>query len=125
MSEVYKYAGYQIVEETEEYEYKHYYFYFAGYLAIHKLRRRSVHTITWEATLQDGNIPEASQAYNHEQGYPGSVNPGNLSEGDGWKLQSVEYTRSLSVPLSKTVRETWARTGAWEWVYDYLNSESL
>jgi len=125
MSEVYKYAGYQIVEESEEFEYRHYYVYMGAHLIQHYLRRRSVHTITWEATLQDGGIPEASATYNHEQGYPGSVNPGNLSEGSGWKLQSVEYTRSLSVPMSKDVRETWCKNGAWEDVYDYIHSRSL
>ena len=119
---VYTYAGYELVEQSEEFEYRHYYFYFAGYLVEHKLKRRSVTTMTWEATLQDGNIPEASQAYNHEQGYPGSVNPGNLSEANGWRLQSVEYTKSLSVPMSKDVRETWVRTGPWEVVEDLLNS---
>lgn len=120
---VYTYAGYELVEQAEEFEYKHKYFYYLGFLIEHKLMRRTLTTMTWEATLQDA-ISGAPSAYNHNQGYPSSVNPGNLSEAQGWRLQSVEYTKSLSVPMSKDVRETWIKTGQWEVVEDLLDNST-
>lgn len=120
---VYTYASYTLVEESEEFEYKHFYFWISGQLAQHLLKRRSIHTMTWEATLTDA-INGAPSAYNHEQGYPGSVNPGNLSQQAGWRLLSVEYTKGLSTPMSKDVRETWMLTGNWEVVEDLTPSNS-
>lgn len=114
---IYTYADYELVEENEQYEYHHSYGYVLWVQVSHRIYRRSIHTMTWEATLQE-TIPGAIEAYNHEQGYPGYVNPGNLDEADGWMLQSVEYTKNLSVPLSKDVRETWVKHGDWELVED-------
>lgn len=109
--QVHTYTNYTLVEENEEFEYRHWYFWYGGTLSVHVIKRRSIHTKTWEATPTDA-IDGAPAAYNHEQGYPGSVNPGNLST--PWMLQSVEYTKSISTPLSKDVRETWVCYGAWE-----------
>lgn len=113
MSNIHAYTDYQLVEESEEYEYRNSYFFYAGTLVSNHLWRRSVHTKTWEATPTDAVSGSPSQ-YNYEQGYPGSVNPGNLQYTDGWRLQSVEYTKSISTPLSKDVRETWVLYGNWE-----------
>ena len=110
---VYTYTPYTLVEENEEFEYRNSYFFYAGTLVSNHLWRRSIHTMTWEATLTDA-INGSASAYNHEQGYPGSVNPGNLSEQNGWRLQSVEYTKVISTPMSKNVRETWIKYGDWE-----------
>jgi hypothetical protein len=115
---VYTYAGYKLVEEREDYEYKIFRFAYVAYPTTYierQTKRRSVHTMTWEATLQE-SVPEASEEYDHTQGYPGSVNPGNLSTSEGWRLYSVAYTDSLDQPLSRRVRETWMKTGAWEQV---------
>lgn len=118
---VYVYAGYVLVEEREEFEYRY------AWVAIppvfsKTLKRRSVHTMTWEATLQETYEDESSSDYNHEQGYPGSVNPGGL--GSDWRLYSVEYSRTMSTPFSKVVRETWVKTGAWTTVPDADSSSS-
>jgi hypothetical protein len=111
---VYKYAGYELVEESEEYEYRNRY-YFHGGSAFKDIRRRKIHTKTWEATLTDdcGEV----KAYKHDQGYPGAVNPGDFNvQTSNWRLQAVEYTKSLSQPMSKVVRETWIEIGNWETV---------
>lgn len=110
---IYAYTNYTLVEEREEYEYRNSYFFYAGSLVSNHLYRRSIHTKTWEATPTDA-IAGAAAQYNHDQGYPGAQNPGGLSINDGWRLQAVEYTRSLSTPMSKNVRETWIKTGDWE-----------
>ena len=105
---VYTYADYDLVSQQEQFEYRRGAF-------LNGYKRRSVTTMTWEATLQD-QIPEDPNS--HDQGYPGSQNPGNLSTSDGWRLYSVEYSKSLSQPLSKVVRETWIKTGSWETLSD-------
>lgn len=110
---VYVYAGYELVEEREEFEYR-YVWEVIPPVFTKLLNRRSVHTMTWEATLQEAYEGEASTEYNHEQGYPGSKNPGGLSTSDGWRLYSVEYSKTMSTPFSKVVRETWVKTGSWE-----------
>lgn len=110
---IYAYTNYTLVDEHEEFEYRNSYFFYAGQLVSNHLYRRSFHTKTWEATPTDA-IAGSPAEYNHEQGYPGAQNPGNLSEADGWRLQSVEYSRAISQPMSKSVRETWIKYGAWE-----------
>lgn len=114
---VYVYAGYGLVEEREEYEYRYAWVVIPPVFSK-TLKRRSVHTMTWEATLQEEYEDESSSDYNHEQGYPGSKNPGNLSTSEGWRLYAVEYSRTMSTPFSKVVRETWVKTGSWETVPD-------
>lgn len=115
MPTVYTYAPYTLVDQREEYEYRKVYNFVGGFYVQNK--RRAVTTMTWEATLTD-NWSDSPSAYQHDQGWPGSVNPGNLSSGDGWKLYAVEYSRGLSQPMSKVVRETWVRTGTWETLPD-------
>lgn len=103
------YAGYELVEQREEFEYRYINQSFAGIYTV--LKRRSVMTMTWEATLTD-ELPDVAGSV--DQGYPGAQNPGGL--GSDWRLYSVEYSKALSVPMSKVVRETWMKTGAWETV---------
>jgi len=105
---VYTYADYTLTEQREEYEYRKVYSFVGGFYS--ELKRRPVTTMTWEATLTD-EIPEDPAS--HDQGWPGPQNPGNLSESDGWRLYAVEYSRGLSQPMSKVVRETWVKTGSW------------
>ncbi|MBO4513523.1 MAG: hypothetical protein J5746_12235 [Victivallales bacterium] len=108
---VYTYAGYELTKQKEEFEYRRTYSLVGGIFS--QMKRRSVITMTWEATLTDAS-PYAPAAYNHDQGYPGSQNPGNLREADGWRLYSVDYGKSLSQPMSKVVYETWVKTGPWQ-----------
>jgi hypothetical protein len=105
---VHTYADYELVEvrEIPEYRYK---WTIIMPVVTKQLQMRMVETRTWQATLTDAldDVPGSV-----DQGYPGSVNPGNLSS--PWRLESVDYGRTQSQPMSKVVRETWVKEGAWQ-----------
>lgn len=98
-------ANYVLVEQTTEYEYKSSWQVSSSgqtqtWTSIRL--RRAVTRMTWEATLDDSS-----------SAVPSAQNPGNLSTVT-WKLESVSYSRTLSAPLSKHIRETWTSKGEWE-----------
>ena len=98
------YANYELTEDGIEPEYKLATVVFQ--VVAKTLKRRYVYTKTWEATIPDLEV------------FPGISNPGNLSEREGWRCHSCKCTKSLSVPLSKHIVETWVKEGDWE-VIDY------
>ena len=107
---VYTYADYELVSVREIPEYRNKWTIIMPVVTKQR-QMRMIETRTWQATLTD-DVPEAPAAYKHDQQYPGSVNPGNLSS--PWRLESVEYDKTQSQPLSKVVRETWVKEGAWQ-----------
>ena len=110
-------TGYELVEDNTEYEYRTIWTFIGG-TAIPTYKRRKFQTKTYEAILTESFTNEPT-AYNHnavipdgsqEHPYP---NPDSLDL-TKWKVQSCEYTKSLSTPLSRDVRVTYIRQWDWE-----------
>lgn len=100
-------ANYTLINHSIQYEHKHYRFFWAGQLAVHDLRQRQFTTMTWEASIPFGE-------------FSGAVNPGQLSQTDGWQLQSCQCTNRYGQPLSQRVTETWVKHGDWVTVENLL-----
>jgi len=88
-------AQWTLVQHNTSFEYT-----YSGWAPVITLRRE-VETKTWECTIKDDSSWEPSA----------SDNPGGLD--NTWKLESCEYSRTLSQPLSKTGRITYTKKGAW------------
>jgi len=110
--------GYTLVEDNTEYEYRSTW-YFHGALPIESRWYRKFETKTYEATLTEYLTGEGvPSAYNHDANIPTESNAktliGDLAiQGADWKLQSIEYTKSLSTPLSRDIRITYIKQGNW------------
>ena len=108
---------YTLVEQNTEYEWKTKYT-FIGAVVIPSYYRRKFVTKTYEATLTEA-LPSEPTKYNHDANIPTEtdaktvVGDSDIS-GSEWKLQAIEYTKSLSTPLSRDCRITFIRQYAWE-----------
>ena len=110
-------SGYTLVEQNTEYEWKTKYT-FIGAVVIPSYYRRKFETKTYEAILTEA-LPSEPTQYNHDANIPTEanaktvVNDSDISSSE-WKLQAIEYTKSLSTPLSRDCRITFIRQYAWE-----------
>ena len=100
-------TGYTEVERSTEYEYRSTW-YFHGALPIESRWYRKFETVTYEAILE-ATLPA----------FPETTAE---SKALGWKLQSIEYTKSLSTPLSRDCRITFIKQD--EWVHITNNNNS-
>lgn len=110
-------SGYTLVEQNTEYEWKTKYT-FIGAVVIPSYYRRKFVTKTYEALLTEALDNEPSR-YNHDANIPTEADAktvvGDQSiSGSDWKLQAIEYTKSLSTPLSRDCRITFIRQYSWE-----------
>lgn len=106
-----------LVECQTEYEWKTTW-YFHGGTPIPSQYRRKFETRTYEAILTE-ELPNEPSAYYHNSDIPTEDNAKTLVNdsaiaGDDWKLQSIEYTKSLSTPISRDCRITFLKQYAWE-----------
>lgn len=110
-------SSYTKVEQNTEYEYRTKYYFHAG-IPIPSYYRRKFETRTYEATLTE-KLPNGSGQYDHDAAIPTEANAktvvgDNEISGDAWKLQSIEYTKSLSTPLTRDIRITFIKHYSWE-----------
>lgn len=102
------FGGYALVDISQEYEERYAYQWQltpgspANTTSTRTQMRRYIETRVYQAALPD-NEP-----------FPGVVNPDNLQLSDGWRVESVRMTATRATPLTRMVRETWRRKGAWE-----------
>ena len=109
------------MEDSTEYEYKYRLIVVLTtsiYITKHLIRRK-IRSKTYEATIQeDPNTPELPAPSYLAGNSDIEANPENLSPvGPGteeWHCDNVSYTKEISVPLSRNVRVTWVKNGAWE-----------
>ena len=119
-------TGYTEVERSTEYEYRSTW-YFHGALPIESRWYRKFETVTYEAILTE-QLPNEPQQYNNTATIPTEATlpafPETTAESKalGWKLQSIEYTKSLSTPLSRDCRITFIKQD--EWVHITNNNNS-
>lgn len=121
------YANWELVEDTSEYEYKYRTYFILNYVSV-RLIRRKVRSKTYEATIQETPGVTELPAPSYLAGNTDiEANPENLSPvGSGpneWHCDNVSYSKSLSVPLSRSIRVTWVRNGVWEEISDSSTSE--
>ncbi len=124
------YSDYELVADTIEYEYRNKVniIYTQLNIAVWKVpQRRQVRTKVYEATIQEdcseSELPAPS--YLAGNSYV-EVNPESLSpigtKAEQWHCDNISYTKELSVPLSRVIRITWVKEGAWT---KYDDSESI
>lgn len=119
--------GYTEVERNTEYEYKST-FYFHGAEPIESKYYRKFETVTYEATLTEKLDDVHDAKYNEnasvpdEDHLPTFPENNNTPSATGWKLQSIEYTKSLSTPLTRDCRITFIKQGNWIKITNNNNS---
>ena len=111
-------STWELVEDTLDYEYRNKTTAVLGanLIVSTSAQRREVRTKVYQATILDGSNELPAPSYQAGDSHI-DANPENLSPvgngADKWHCDGVHYAKSLSQPLSRSVRVTWVKRSSW------------